>query len=169
MVDILVRLKLLNSYHHGFLKAMSCLSIMLCFLEEITKWIDEGSPVDVIYLGFHKTFEKVPHQILSVVRVPQSIACPLSDYTRPFIIVPQCCVYLSHSGYPRPVVPVWQSRVYLSSIRLPPSSCPYMAVQRLHVPYLAIPVRQSGSSCPSSAVRRPDIPGPAVHSPTLCR
>ena len=34
------------------------------FLEEITKWIDEGSPVDIIYLDFQKAFDKVPHQRL---------------------------------------------------------------------------------------------------------
>ena len=37
---------------------------MLCFFEEITKWVDGGSPVDVIYLDFQKTFDKVPHQRL---------------------------------------------------------------------------------------------------------
>ena len=47
---------------HGFLKASSCLPNLLCFLEEITKWVDEGSPVDVIYLDFQKAFDKVPHQ-----------------------------------------------------------------------------------------------------------
>ena len=35
---------------------------MLCVLEEITKWVDDGSPVDVIYLDFQKAFDKVPHQ-----------------------------------------------------------------------------------------------------------
>ena len=39
MVDFLVRHKLLNSYQHGFLKARSYLTNMLCFLEEITKYI----------------------------------------------------------------------------------------------------------------------------------
>ena len=34
------------------------------FLEEITKWVDDGSPVEVIYLDFQKAFDKVPHQIL---------------------------------------------------------------------------------------------------------
>ena len=29
------------------------------FLEEITKWVDDGSPVDVIYLDFQKAFDKV--------------------------------------------------------------------------------------------------------------
>ena len=34
----------------------------LMFLEEITKWVDDGSPVDVVYLEFQKAFDKVPHQ-----------------------------------------------------------------------------------------------------------
>ena len=54
MVDFLVKHQLLNSSQHGFLKARSCLTNMFCFLEEITKWIDVGSPVDIIYLDFHK-------------------------------------------------------------------------------------------------------------------
>ena len=37
---------------------------MLCFLEEITKWIDDGLPVDIIYLDFQKAFDKVPQQRL---------------------------------------------------------------------------------------------------------
>ena len=41
LVDLLIRHTLLNSSQHGFLKAWSC-------LEEITKWLDEGSPVDVM-------------------------------------------------------------------------------------------------------------------------
>ena len=34
------------------------------FLEDVTKWVDEGSPVDIIYLDFKKAFDKVPHQRL---------------------------------------------------------------------------------------------------------
>ena len=59
MVDYLVRHKLLNSSRHGFLKARS--SNVLCFLEDITKWIDEGSSTDIIYLDFQKAFDTVPH------------------------------------------------------------------------------------------------------------
>ena len=47
-MDFLVRRNLLNPYQHGFLKARLCLTNMLCFLEEITNWIDEGSPVGII-------------------------------------------------------------------------------------------------------------------------
>ena len=37
---------------------------MLYFLEDVTKLVDEGSPVDIIYLDFKKAFDKVPHQRL---------------------------------------------------------------------------------------------------------
>ena len=63
-MDFLVKHKLINLCQHGFLKARSCLTNLLCFFEEITKWVDEGSPVDVIYLDFQKAFDKVPHQRL---------------------------------------------------------------------------------------------------------
>ena len=58
MVDFLVKHKLLNSSQHEFLKVRSCLTNMLCFLEEITK----RSPVDIIYLDFQKAFDKVPYK-----------------------------------------------------------------------------------------------------------
>ena len=47
MVGFLSKFKLINPSQHGFLKARSC-------LEEITKWVDEGSPVDIIYSDFQK-------------------------------------------------------------------------------------------------------------------
>ena len=64
MMDFLVKTLLIHPSQHGFLKARSCLTHLLCFFEEITKWVDEGSPVDVIYLDFQKAFDEVPHQIL---------------------------------------------------------------------------------------------------------
>ena len=64
MMDFLVKHKLINPSQHGFLKARSCQTNLLCFFEEITKWVDDGSPVDVIYLDFQKAFDKVPHQRL---------------------------------------------------------------------------------------------------------
>ena len=63
MADFLVKHKMINPSQHGFLKARSCLTNMLCFFEDVTKWIDE-SPVDIIYLDFQKAFDKVPHQRL---------------------------------------------------------------------------------------------------------
>jgi len=39
---------------------------LLEFLEEVTLNLDDGKPVDVIYLDFAKAFDKVPHQRLFV-------------------------------------------------------------------------------------------------------
>ena len=64
MMDFLFKHKLIKPSQHGFLKARSCLTHLLCFFEEITKWVDEGSPVDVIYLDFQKAFDKVPNKRL---------------------------------------------------------------------------------------------------------
>ena len=66
LVDFLVKNNLIKPSQHGFLKARSCLTNILCFLEDVTKWVDEGSPVDIIYiyLDFKKAFDKVPHQRL---------------------------------------------------------------------------------------------------------
>ena len=52
LVDFLVKNNLINPSQHGFLKARSCLTNILCFLEDVTKLVDEGSPVDIIYLDF---------------------------------------------------------------------------------------------------------------------
>ena len=54
LVDILVKNKLINPSQHGFLKARSCLTNMFCLLEDVTKCVDEGSPVDVVYLDLKK-------------------------------------------------------------------------------------------------------------------
>ena len=75
MVDFFVRHKLFNSSQHGFLKARSCITNTLRFLEEITKWI-EGSPADIFYLDFQKAFDKVPHQRLLL----ELKACGIIDW-----------------------------------------------------------------------------------------
>ena len=54
LADFLVKNKLINSSQYGFLKAMSRLTNISNFLEGVTKWVDEGSPVDIIYLYLKK-------------------------------------------------------------------------------------------------------------------
>ena len=80
MVDFLVRHKLLNSFQHIFIKARSCLNLFNVFWGEITKWIDEGSPVDITYLDFQKAFDKVPHQRLLLKLKAHSIEDGIIDW-----------------------------------------------------------------------------------------
>ena len=58
MMEFLVKHKLINTSQHGFLKARSCLTNPFFGRNY------NGSPVDVVYLDFHKAFDKVPHQRL---------------------------------------------------------------------------------------------------------
>ena len=55
---------LIRDTQHGFTKGRSCLTNLLNILEEVTKFVDEGNPVDVLYLDFSKAFAKIPHKRL---------------------------------------------------------------------------------------------------------
>ena len=66
MVDFLEKHNLLKDTQHGFLRGRSCLTNLLEYTEIISKWVDDGSPVDAIYLDFQKAFIKVLHQRLLI-------------------------------------------------------------------------------------------------------
>ena len=57
----LERGNLIAPSQHGFVKKKSCLTNLLEFNEFVTKQVDEGKAVDIIYLDFQKAFDKVPH------------------------------------------------------------------------------------------------------------
>ena len=42
IMDFLIKHKLIIPSQHGFLKEKSCLTILICFFEEIPKWVDDG-------------------------------------------------------------------------------------------------------------------------------
>lgn len=58
------KFSLINDSQHGFSKGRSCLTNLLVFMEKVTNTLDEGNPVDVIYLDFAKAFDKVPYRRL---------------------------------------------------------------------------------------------------------
>lgn len=60
IIDHLDKYKLIRDSQHGFTKGRSCLTNLLDFLELVTKWLDDGKPVDLVYLDFAKAFDKVP-------------------------------------------------------------------------------------------------------------
>ena len=56
---------LLNPSQHGFRAGHSCTTNLLEFLEAVTKAVDNGEPVDVVFLDFAKAFDKVPKKRLT--------------------------------------------------------------------------------------------------------
>jgi hypothetical protein len=61
LVEHLDKFKLINDSQHGFRKGRSCLTNLLDFMETVTKKLDEGDSVDLVYLDFSKAFDKVPY------------------------------------------------------------------------------------------------------------
>ncbi|GAB0180701.1 mitochondrial enolase superfamily member 1 [Grus japonensis] len=47
---------------HGFMKATSCLTNLISFYDKVTRLVDEGKAVDVVYLDFSKGFDTVCHR-----------------------------------------------------------------------------------------------------------
>ncbi|KAK4826432.1 LOW QUALITY PROTEIN: hypothetical protein QYF61_009129 [Mycteria americana] len=49
---------------HGFRKGRSCLTNHISFYDKVTRLVDEGKAVDVVYLDCSKAFDTVSHSIL---------------------------------------------------------------------------------------------------------
>ena len=64
IVEHLERNTLIRSSQHGFLAGRSTTTNLLVYMETLTKLLDQGHAVDVLYLDFAKAFDKVPHRRL---------------------------------------------------------------------------------------------------------
>ena len=60
IVEHLAANQLIRDTQHGFTSGRSCLTNLLEYLEKLTKLVDEGHSVDIVYLDFAKAFDKVP-------------------------------------------------------------------------------------------------------------
>uniref|UniRef100_A0A493T6F7 Reverse transcriptase domain-containing protein n=1 Tax=Anas platyrhynchos platyrhynchos TaxID=8840 RepID=A0A493T6F7_ANAPP len=49
---------------YGFMKDRSCLMNLISFYDKVTRLVDEGKSVDVVYLDFSKAFDTISHSIL---------------------------------------------------------------------------------------------------------
>ena len=60
IVKHLLANKLIRDTQHGLTSGRSCLTNLLEYLETLTRLVDEGHSVDIVYLDFAKAFDKVP-------------------------------------------------------------------------------------------------------------
>ena len=64
MILHFTKYELIHSTQYGFMAAKLCQTNLIEYLNTLTKLVDEGYNVDVIYLDFANAFDKVPHQRL---------------------------------------------------------------------------------------------------------
>uniref|UniRef100_A0A8C5M334 Reverse transcriptase domain-containing protein n=1 Tax=Leptobrachium leishanense TaxID=445787 RepID=A0A8C5M334_9ANUR len=62
--EFIGRYNIIGKNQHGFMKHRSCQTNLITFYEEVSRSIDQGVAVDVIYLDFAKAFDTVPHKRL---------------------------------------------------------------------------------------------------------
>ena len=62
---------------HGFVKGRLCLTNLISFYDWVTRLVDEGKAVDVVYLDFSKAFDTDSHSVL----LGKLAACGLDRYT----------------------------------------------------------------------------------------
>ena len=61
MLSHLIEQNLLSDHQHGFRPKRSCSTQLLEVLDAWTRELEDGNPVDTVYLDFQKAFDSVPH------------------------------------------------------------------------------------------------------------
>ena len=64
MVLHFMKYNLIKTSQHGFMAGRSCQTNLIEYLDTLSRLVDEGHNVDIIYLDFAKAFDKVPHRRL---------------------------------------------------------------------------------------------------------
>jgi hypothetical protein len=86
MMAHLRKYNLIKESQHGFIHKRSCLTNLLEFLEHVTNYVDQGYPIDVIYLDFQKAFDKVLHKRLMLklraLGIVDEIYCWIEDWLK---------------------------------------------------------------------------------------
>ena len=86
MVNHLSDNNLYAECQHGFRRARSCVTQLLLVMERLTKYFDEGIPVDIIYLDFRKAFDSVPHERLLTKLKAYGISGNILEWIRNFLL-----------------------------------------------------------------------------------
>ena len=62
IVEHMVHNNLFSDKQHGFVPLRNCITNLLFCIENWSRLIEEGSPIDIIYTDFAKEFDRVPRQ-----------------------------------------------------------------------------------------------------------
>ena len=105
IVEHLDRHSLIKGSQHGFTKGRSCLTNLLSFIETVTLKVDEGNPVDIVYLDFAKAFDKVPYQRLFKMLEAHGVSGPVLNWIKNWLSSrrQKVCVSNENSDW-RPVI-----------------------------------------------------------------
>uniref|UniRef100_A0A7M4ETW3 Reverse transcriptase domain-containing protein n=1 Tax=Crocodylus porosus TaxID=8502 RepID=A0A7M4ETW3_CROPO len=68
---------MLRGNQHGFIRGRSCQTNLVAFYDQVTKSLDAGVAVDVVFLDFRKAFDTVSHPVL----IKKLGACGVDTYT----------------------------------------------------------------------------------------
>ena len=71
---------LIKQTQHGFMKRKSCTTNLPEYMEKLSKLIDDGMSVDILYCDFSKAFDKVPHHRLSEILEMHGFVGKLKDW-----------------------------------------------------------------------------------------
>jgi hypothetical protein len=85
LVHFLESNNLLSNAQFGFRQNRSCVMNLLLCMEHWTKQLDNGVPVDVVYIDFRKAFDSVPHQRLLVKLARYGITGNLYNWIKQFV------------------------------------------------------------------------------------
>lgn len=105
IVDHLESNNLLSRQQHGFRSSRSCLTQLLEYFAEIHDFIDDGKPVDAIYLDCKKAFDTVPHKRLIEKLRSYGIAGKVLKWIKAFLSDRSQRVLVK--GVPSDTLPVW--------------------------------------------------------------
>ena len=78
-------LHVFSDVQHGFISGKSCVTQLLEYKEDLTKAVDSGCDVDVIYFDFCKAFDKVTHKRLLMKLYAYGVRGRLYRWIREFL------------------------------------------------------------------------------------
>jgi len=76
---------------HGFTNGRSCLTNLISFYGKLTRLVDEGKAVSVVYLDFSKAFDTVPYSILVEKLAAHGLDGRTLGWVKHWKAGPKCC------------------------------------------------------------------------------